>query len=140
MGKRVNENAQMSKEDYEALQERSDRHGGSGAPPSGVFHRAGEEQLRRRKIIKVGRPSLRLFGSGPPPRKDHALNLKFLNMARNESRSAPMSDWSCWMRQYLRYAKKVTDEFEEEEDDGGDAGGAGAFGGGGGGRSASRPP
>ena len=50
MGKRGNENAQMRKEDYDAMESR----GSTGdQPPSGSFSRASEEVLSRRKIIRT---------------------------------------------------------------------------------------
>lgn len=50
MGKRGNENAQMRREDYEALESR-----GSSGELAGSFARASEEELSKRRIIRRAR-------------------------------------------------------------------------------------
>ena len=57
MGKRGNENSQLSKEDYEALDD-----GNGGSEPTGSFEKANEDTLKRRKIVRPRRPP----GSSPP--------------------------------------------------------------------------
>ena len=57
MGKRGNENNQMRKEEYEALED-----AGGGSEPTGSFEKANEDTLKRRKIVKPRRPP----GSSPP--------------------------------------------------------------------------
>lgn len=49
MGKRGNENAQMRREDYEAMESR----GGGDEAPSGSFSKASDEVLKKRRIIRT---------------------------------------------------------------------------------------
>ena len=59
-GKRGNENAQMSKEDYEAMQARRDDD--SSPVVTQGFQRASAEELQRRRRVKARRPPVRPEG------------------------------------------------------------------------------
>lgn len=57
MGKRGNENAQMSKEDYDAMEARRGRNGGNDNGGGGEgFQRASAEQMKARRKLAVRRP------------------------------------------------------------------------------------
>ena len=56
MGKRGNENAQLSKEEYDALEAR-----GSSRLSNDAFSKASEETLQKRRIVKSNRYENSLF-------------------------------------------------------------------------------